>query len=48
MPHLGNPKQRGDLFARVRLVLPENLSNEEINSIRELASARQKDTSSKP
>jgi curved DNA-binding protein len=48
MPHLGDPKQRGDLFARVRLVLPENLSDEEINSIRELASARQKDASSKP
>ncbi len=40
MPHLGDPKIRGDLFARVRLVLPEALTDREISSIRELASAR--------
>ena len=40
MPHLGDPKTRGDLFAMVRLVLPDPLSDQEINSIRELASSR--------
>ena len=40
MPHLGDPKARGDLFALVRLVLPEPLTDQEVNSIRELASAR--------
>jgi curved DNA-binding protein len=40
MPHLGDPKKHGDLFALVRLVLPETLSDKEVNSIRELASSR--------
>jgi curved DNA-binding protein len=40
MPHLGEPKTRGDLFALVRLVLPDPLSEEEVASIRQLASAR--------
>ena len=42
MPHLGDPVTHGDLFALVRLVLPEQLSDKEINSIRELASSRSK------
>jgi curved DNA-binding protein len=42
MPHLGDPKTRGDLFALVRLVLPDPLTDQEVNSIRDLASARQK------
>jgi curved DNA-binding protein len=40
MPHLGDPKTRGDLFALVRLVLPESLTDHEVDSIRDLASAR--------
>ncbi|MBI9047624.1 MAG: DnaJ domain-containing protein [Anaerolineaceae bacterium] len=40
MPHLGNPKTRGDLFAMVRLVLPDDLTDLEVNSIRELADSR--------
>jgi curved DNA-binding protein len=40
MPHLGDPDKRGDLFARVRLVLPDPLTEQEVNSIRELASSR--------
>jgi len=40
MPHLGDPKRRGDLFARVRLVLPDPLTEQEVTSIRELASSR--------
>ena len=40
MPHLGDPKTRGDLFALIRLVLPDPLTDQEVNSIRELASAR--------
>jgi curved DNA-binding protein len=40
MPHLGDPKTRGDLFALVRLVLPDPLTEQEVNSIRTLADAR--------
>jgi curved DNA-binding protein len=40
MPHLGDPKTYGDLFALVRLVLPDPLTDQEVNSIRELASFR--------
>ncbi len=40
MPHLDDPKTHGDLFALVRLVLPDTLTDEEINSIRTLASSR--------
>ncbi|MDR3576010.1 MAG: DnaJ C-terminal domain-containing protein [Anaerolineaceae bacterium] len=40
MPRLGDPKTRGDLFAQVRLVLPDKLTDQEVNSIRELASSR--------
>jgi curved DNA-binding protein len=40
MPHLGDPKTRGDLFARVRLVLPDPLTDQEVIRIRELASSR--------
>jgi curved DNA-binding protein len=40
MPHLGDPNTRGDLFALIRLVLPDTLTDQEVNSIRELASAR--------
>jgi len=40
MPHLGDPKTRGDLFAMVKLTLPDKLTDLEVNSIRELASFR--------
>jgi curved DNA-binding protein len=40
MPHLRDTKKRGDLFARVRLVLPDPLTDEEVSSMRELAAAR--------
>jgi len=40
MPHLGDPKTRGDMFALVRLVLPDPLTDQEVNSIRELATSR--------
>lgn len=40
MPHLGTPKTRGDLFALVRLVLPDHLTDLEVNRIRELAVSR--------
>jgi curved DNA-binding protein len=40
MPHLGNLDKRGDLFARVRLVLPDPLTDQEVNSIRALAASR--------
>ncbi len=45
MPRLGDVKTRGDLFARIRLVLPDALTDQEVNSISMLASARQKQAS---
>ena len=40
MPRLGQPNSRGDLYARARLVLPEPMSDREVNAFRELAAAR--------
>ena len=40
MPRLDDPSTRGDLYARVRLVLPEPLSERELQAFRELAAAR--------
>jgi curved DNA-binding protein len=40
MPRLGDPDKRGDLYARVRLVLPDPLTDPEVDSIRALASSR--------
>ena len=48
MPHLGDSKTRGDLFARVRLILPDPLTDQEVDSIRVLASARQKTSQAHP
>jgi curved DNA-binding protein len=44
MPHLGSPEKHGDLYARVRLVLPEGLTDQEIENVRALARARKKDS----
>ncbi len=40
LPRLGNTKTRGDLYARVKLVLPEKMSEQEQNVLRELAARR--------
>jgi len=40
MPVPGDPKTRGDLFAQVKLVLPDPLTDNEVDSIRSLVSAR--------
>lgn len=40
MPNLEKPTQQGDLFLEVSLKLPENLSEEEISALRDLASKR--------
>jgi curved DNA-binding protein len=40
MPRLNQPDSRGDLFARAQLVLPEPLSDHEVETLRELAEAR--------
>jgi curved DNA-binding protein len=48
MPHLGDSKTRGDLFARVRLILPDSLTDQEVDSIRALAAARQKNSKATP
>jgi curved DNA-binding protein len=42
MPYLREPNKRGDMFARVKLVLPDALTNQEVEGITALASARQK------
>jgi curved DNA-binding protein len=41
MPRLDHPGERGDLYARVKLVLPEPLTNDEFEALRTLARARQ-------
>jgi len=41
MPRLGDPDRKGDLFARARLVLPTDLTDREIETLRDLAAARQ-------
>jgi curved DNA-binding protein len=48
MPRLGDPDQRGDLYARVRLVLPDPLTDPEVDSIRALASSRPNPSSPHP
>jgi curved DNA-binding protein len=40
LPRLDDPTTRGDLYVRVRLVLPEPLSDRELQAFRELAAAR--------
>ncbi len=40
MPKLKNPDERGDLYAKVMVTLPENLSDEEIELFEELADIR--------
>ena len=40
MPRLGDPKTRGDLFAMVRLVLPESLTDQEVDGMCALAASR--------
>jgi curved DNA-binding protein len=42
MPYLREPNKRGDMFARVKLVLPDSLTDQEVGSITALASARKK------
>jgi len=41
MPRLRRPGERGDLYARVKLVLPEPLHDDEIEAMRTLVQARQ-------
>lgn len=40
MPSLKNPEQRGDLYTKVVITLPENLTDEEIELFEELADIR--------
>ncbi len=42
MPRLGRPGERGDMWARVKLVLPEPMTDAEIEGLRRLAEARTK------
>ena len=42
MPYLRELNKRGDIFVRIRLVLPDALTDQEVDSIRALASARKK------
>jgi len=41
LPNLRNPKKRGDLYARLRVQVPQKLSKKEKELFRELASLRQ-------
>lgn len=41
MPRLGKPEERGDLYARVKIVLPDSLSDPELETLRALAQERQ-------
>jgi curved DNA-binding protein len=40
LPSLRDPQQRGDLFAKVRVILPQKLSRQEKDLVRELARLR--------
>ncbi|HUS89125.1 MAG TPA: DnaJ C-terminal domain-containing protein [Desulfosporosinus sp.] len=40
MPNLENPLQHGDLFVELSIVLPENISKQEITTLRDLADKR--------
>lgn len=40
MPNLENPLQHGDLFVDLSIVLPENISKQEITTLRDLADKR--------
>jgi curved DNA-binding protein len=42
MPRLGRPGERGDMWARVKLVLPEPMTEAEIDGLRKLAEPRTK------
>ncbi len=42
MPRLGQPAERGDMWARVKLVLPESMSDAEIEGLRTLAENHKK------
>lgn len=48
MPRLGDTKTHGDLFALIRLVLPDALTDKEVDSIREMASSRMKNSEQHP
>jgi curved DNA-binding protein len=40
MPRVDQPEHRGDLYVRIKLVLPESLSENELDTLRELAQMR--------
>jgi DnaJ-class molecular chaperone len=40
MPHLRNPERQGDLFAKVKVILPQQLSERERELFQELAQLR--------
>jgi DnaJ-class molecular chaperone len=42
MPYLRESNKRGDMFARVKLILPNALTDQEVDNIRALAAIRQK------
>jgi curved DNA-binding protein len=42
MPRLGRPAERGDMWVRVKLVLPEPMTEEEVKALRRLADQRKK------
>ena len=47
MPNLENPLQQGDLFVELSIILPENMSQDEIKALRDLADKRESLTETK-
>ncbi len=41
MPHLEKPEQRGDMYARVKLVLPHSMSDDEVETLKSLKQKQQ-------
>jgi curved DNA-binding protein len=40
MPKLEQPKEHGDLYAQIKIVLPENITETELNTLKQLAEKR--------
>jgi curved DNA-binding protein len=40
MPKLGQPKAQGDLYAQIKIIIPENITETELNTLKQLAEKR--------
>ena len=48
MPYLNNPKQKGDLFVQLNIIIPKNLSKEEQKLYQQLLELEKKSCAKKP